>query len=70
MITTLVHLAVYILIVGIILGLIMMIIDNVPFFEPWRAIARTIVIVIGALILILLLLSIITDVPLGRLRLG
>ncbi len=42
------------MIVGVILALLIYIIDTIPIFKPFRQVARTIIIVIGVLILILL----------------
>ena len=68
MIETLLYFVVYLLIIGIVLYLFQYIIDNVPMFEPFRAMARTILMVIGCIILIILLLQLLNG-GLPRLRL-
>lgn len=68
MIETLVNLVIYILILGLIFGLLDYIIRTVPMFEPFRGIARTILVVVACLILIVFLLQLLPGVP--RVRLG
>src|SRR5688572_28025899 len=48
------HKGAHLVIVGVILALLIYIIDTIPIFKPFRQVARTIIIVIGVLILILL----------------
>lgn len=70
MIVALIHFVIYLIVVGLILWLLVYVIDNIPLFEPFRHIARTVVMVIGVIILILLLLDLLGQGPgLARLRL-
>jgi hypothetical protein len=55
--------------VGVILALLIYIIDAVPIFQPFRKVARMIVIVVGVLILILVLLNFLGVVDGGMPRL-
>jgi hypothetical protein len=59
MIETLVYLVIYIVVLGLVLYLLDVLIQNVPMFEPFRAVARTVLMVLGCLILILLVLQLI-----------
>jgi len=59
MVETLLHLVIYLLIVGVILWLLQYIVNTVPIFEPFRTVARVIIIVVGCLILIYILLGLI-----------
>lgn len=68
MIETLVNLVIYIIILGLIFGLLDYIIANVPVFAPFRGIARTILVVVACLILIVFLLQLLPGVP--RLKMG
>ena len=70
MIASLIHLVIFLIVAGVILWLLIYLIDSVPLFEPFRQVARTVVIVIGVLILILLLLQFlgVVDGGLPRLR--
>ncbi|WLB24949.1 hypothetical protein QIH85_24010 [Bradyrhizobium japonicum] len=69
MINALIYLVIYIAVIGLIIGLLLWLIDQVPIPEPFHRVARIAIIVVGALIVILLLLSLIGDGP-PRLRLG
>ena len=60
---------IYLVIVGVILALLVCIIDTILIFEPFRAVARTVVIVIGVPILILVLLNFIGVIDGGPPRL-
>ena len=58
MIASLVMLIVWIIIIGVIIGLLIYLVDNITFIDPeFRQVARTLIIVVGVLILILLLLN-------------
>jgi preprotein translocase subunit SecE len=59
MITSLIHLVIYIIIIGLIFWLLDYIISNVPLFEPFRSVARVVLMVVAVLILILLLLQLV-----------
>lgn len=71
MIASLIYLVLYLVIVGVIIGLLIYVIDTVPMFAPFAQVARTLVIVIGVIILILILLSFVgvIDGGMPRLRL-
>lgn len=66
MITALVHLVIYIVIVGVIIWLLLYLIQVVPLPAPFNQIARTVIIVVGVLICILLLLQFAGIVTPGR----
>jgi hypothetical protein len=69
MIGTLITLVIYVVVLGLVVGLLLYVIDTIPVPEPFHRIARVMVIVVGCLILIVLLLSLIGDAPsLPRLR--
>lgn len=68
MIETLVNVVLYVVILGLIFWLLDYIIANVPVFEPFRGIARTILVVVACLILIVFLLQLLPGVP--RIKLG
>lgn len=57
MITALIHLIIYIVIVGVIIWLLLYMISAIPLPTPFNQIARTVIIVVGCLICILLLLQ-------------
>lgn len=57
MLDVLISFAVYLIVVGLILWLIDYGIQIVPMFEPFRAVARTVISIVGCLILILLLVQ-------------
>ncbi|MEY9184707.1 sterol desaturase/sphingolipid hydroxylase (fatty acid hydroxylase superfamily) [Bradyrhizobium sp. USDA 326] len=69
MIQSLVYLVLYIVVLGLIVGLLLWLIDQIPIPEPFHRVARVAIIVVGVLIVVLLLLSLIGDGP-SRLRLG
>jgi hypothetical protein len=70
MIATLLHLVIWLIVVGVIIGLLLYILDSLPIIpEPYRQVVRTIVIVIGVLILIYVLLSFVGVVDSGVPRL-
>ena len=56
MIAALVYLAIYIVVLGVIVWLLLYVIDQVQLAEPFHRVARVVIIVLGVLILILLLL--------------
>ena len=53
----LVQLVIYLVVIGVVAWLLVYLIDNVPMFEPFRAVARTIIMVVCVLIAVLLLLE-------------
>ena len=57
MITGLIYLLIYLLIVGVIIWLALYIVSQLPMAPPFNQVARTIIVVIGCLILILMLLN-------------
>ena len=57
MIAALIHLVIYVVIIGVIIWLLLFLIDNVPLPEPFNRVARVVIIVVGVLILILALLN-------------
>ena len=59
MINTLVTLVIYVLILGLIFWLLDYLIQTVPLFEPFRQIARTVLMVVAVIVLILFLLSLV-----------
>ena len=61
MIGSLIVLVVYILVLGLVLWLLQYVINALPMFEPFRAIANVILVVIGVIALIFILLSIVGD---------
>jgi hypothetical protein len=63
MIETLIQLVIYLVVVGLILWLLTYIVDALPGFEPFRAVARVIIMVIGCLILIYLLYGFVSGSP-------
>jgi hypothetical protein len=68
MITSLVYFVVYLLIIGLILWVLIYAVDNIPMPAPFGQIARVVIMVIGALIVILLLLQLIGGIgPLPKL---
>jgi len=71
MITTLVNLVIYILVLGLIFWLLDYLIQNIPLSDPFRRVARLVLLVVGILILIFLLLGLIGESPgVPRLKLG
>jgi preprotein translocase subunit SecE len=70
MIATLLHLVIWLIVVGVIIGLLLYILDTLPIIpDPYRQVVRTIVIVIGVLILIYVLLGFVGIVDSGVPRL-
>jgi hypothetical protein len=64
MIETLIYLVIYIIITGLVLGLLLWVIDQFPLIpEPFRQMARVLIVVVGCLILVFLLLSLVGVVP-------
>jgi cytochrome c biogenesis protein CcdA len=63
MVETLLHLVIYLLIVGVIFWLLNYIIETVPMFEPFRSVARIVLIVVGCIILIYILLGLLGGTP-------
>lgn len=57
MITALVHLVIYIVVLGVVIWLLLYLVDAVPMGEPFHRVAKIAITVIGILILILLLLQ-------------
>jgi len=57
MIETLVSIVIYLLVVGLIFWLLDYIIRVIPVFEPFRQVARTILVVLACLVLIIFLLQ-------------
>jgi len=70
MIASLVHLVIYLIVVGVILWLLLYLIDTVPMPEPFHRVARVVIIVVGVLIIILLLLNFVGLMDTGPPRLG
>ena len=71
MIDTLVNLVIYILVLGLIFWLLDYLIANIPMQDPFRRVARMVLLVVGILILIILLLGLVGGSPgVPRLRLG
>jgi hypothetical protein len=68
MLETLVYFVLYLVVLGLVLGLLDYIIRTLPIFEPFQSVARTILVVVGCLILIVLLLQLVGVTP--RMRLG
>lgn len=68
MIAALIHLVIYMIVVGIIVWLLLFLIDSIPLPEPFNRVARVCIIVVSVLIVILLLLQFIgADVGIPRL---
>jgi hypothetical protein len=68
MLTSLIHLVIYLIVAGVIIWLLLYLIDVIPLPEPFNRVARIVIIVIGVLIVILALLSFIgVDSGIGRL---
>ena len=58
MISSLIMLIVWIVVVAIIMGLLTYLVDNLDFIQPpFRKVARTLIVVVGVLVMILLLLD-------------
>jgi len=64
MIESLVLFVVYALVIGLILGLLLWVVDQLPWLPPpFRQVARVVITVVGCLILIYMLLSLIGAAP-------
>jgi hypothetical protein len=69
MITSLVYFVIYVVILGLIAGLLIWLVDAVPVPQPFNRVAKIVITVLGVLILILLLLNLAGLVePPGRMR--
>lgn len=68
MIAMLINLVVYLLVVGLILWLLIYLVDTLPLFSPYKQVARTVIMVFGVIILILLLLGLLGAVDVGMPR--
>jgi hypothetical protein len=70
MVSGLIGLIIYIIVVGLVLWLLSYIIDIVPMQPPFKQMAKTVLLVVGVLIIILILLNFIgvIDGGLPRLR--
>jgi len=70
MLTTLVYLVLYLIVVGLICGLLLWLIDAVGVPQPFHKFARIAVIVIGVLIVIFILLGMVEGTSVPKLKLG
>lgn len=61
MIGSLITLVIYIIILGLVLGLLHYVVNSLPVFAPFRQIANIIIMVIGVIALIMILLSLVGD---------
>ena len=70
MVTALIHLIIYLIVIGLIVWLLLYLIDTIPLPEPFNRVARVCIIVLSVLIVILLLLQLVggVDVSLPKLR--
>ena len=69
MIAALIHLVIYLIVIGVIIWLLLYLIDAIPLPQPFHRVARTLIIAVGVLIVILLLLQFVGgDVALPHLR--
>ena len=68
MISALIHLVIYIIVIGLIAWLLLYLIDAVPLPEPFNRVARVCIIVVCVLIVILLLLQLVGGVDLNMPR--
>jgi hypothetical protein len=59
MLAALIHLVIYIIVVGVIVWLLLYLNDTIPVPEPFHKVVRIVVIVVGVLIVILALLSLV-----------
>ena len=57
MVPALIHLVIWIIIIGVIIWLLLYLIQAIPLPEPFNRVARTVIMVVGVLIIILLLLE-------------
>lgn len=65
MIASLIHLVIYIIVLGIVVWLLRYVVAAVPMDEPFRNVANIAILVVGVLILILLLLGFVGVVDTG-----
>jgi hypothetical protein len=71
MIGVLINLVIYLLVIGLILWLLNYLIDNLPMPDPFRRVAKIVLMVVGVLILIILLLGLVGGSPgVPRLHIG
>lgn len=63
MLTSLVYLVIYIVVVGLVCGLLLYLIDTLGVPEPFHRLARAAVIIVGVLIVIFILLSLVDGAP-------
>lgn len=68
-IESLIQLVIQLVILGVVFWLLIWIIDHVPMLGPFQQVARTIIMVVGALIAIVLLLQFAGLIG-GRIRIG
>lgn len=68
MVSSLITLVIYIIVIGLIMWLLVWALDQVPMPEPFKSVARVLIIVIGVLILCFMLLGLVGEAP--RLKLG
>ena len=68
MIGSLVHLVVYLLVVGAIVGLLLFLVDYIPVPDPFNRWIKIVIMVVAVLIIIFVLLSLIGEAP--SLKLG
>jgi len=57
MIEGLIHLVIYLIVIGVIIWLLTYLVDAVPLPEPFARVAKVVILVVGILIVILLLLQ-------------
>jgi len=70
MIGTLVYLVIYVIVIGLVCGLLLYLIDVIPLQQPFHRVARVAIIAIGVLAVIFLLLGLIDGSGVPRLRVG
>lgn len=68
MVGSLITLVIYIIVIGLIMWLLIWALDQIPMPEPFKSVARVLIIVIGVLILCFILLSLVGEAP--RIKLG
>lgn len=68
MIGALITLVIYIIIIGLIMWLLTWALDQVPIPEPFKSVARIMIIVVGVLIVCFLLLGMLGETP--RVKIG
>jgi hypothetical protein len=68
MITALIYFVVYLIIIGLILWILLYAVQNIPMPAPFAQVAKVVIMVVGALIVILLLLQLVGGIgPLPKL---